>query len=284
MNNRSKGFSIALALGLFVFANPLLATMLGVTNGGASGSGELVSIDLTTGAGTLIGTLPETMTEGAYDTVNNRLYAQGSNGSFILYEIDPSNGAEISSVATTGAYNGMEFVGNTLYATMILGSGAPSELVTVDPATGVATVIGLTGYGPISGLAYSGTMYGMVAGNDADAGSLVTIDMATGVATMVGPTGFDKVGSIEFGNDGNLYGGLTSNDSSQPNGLILIDTSTGAGTVVGSTGYSISGLAESILPSQVVPGESIPTLSQWASITLVLLLGLIGFSRHRSRA
>ena len=281
MINRSKGLLIALTLGMLVFANPLLATMLGVTN---SGGGELVSIDLTTGAGTLIGTLPETMTEAVFDAANSRLYAQGSNGSFMLYEIDSSNGAMISSVSTTGAYNGMEFVGSTLYASMILASNAPSELVTVDPATGTATVIGLTGYGPISGLAYSGTMYGVIAGSDAAAGSLVTIDIATGVATMVGPTGFDKVGSIEFGNDGNLYGGLTSSATSQPNALILIDTSTGTGTLVGSTGFSITGLAESDVPPPLPggPTKPVPTFSQWALITLVLLLGFIGINRRRS--
>lgn len=282
---KSRFFTVALALGVFNFASPLFADMLAVTNG-REGPGELARIELATGAGTLIGSLPDTMTEAVFDAANNRLYAQSSNGGFVLYEIDPSSGAQISSVSTTGAYVGMEFVGSTLYATMITCGGCPSELVTVDPVTGDATVIGSTGYGGISGLAYySGTMYGMVAGGDPDSGSLVTLDLASGAATMVGPTGYNKVGSIEFGSDGLLYGGLTSSDSTAPNALILIDTATGAGTLVGDTGFSITGLAETFAPTPpppLGPAEPVPTSSVWALLTLVLLIGMAAFSRRAS--
>lgn len=277
MIRQHKILLLTLVLGMMTFTSPLYADMLGVTNGSNGGPGELVSIDLATGAATLIGTLPETMTEAVYDVGNNQFYAQGSNGSFVLYEIDPTNGAQISSIATSGAYNGLEFVGATLYATVISGGGSPSDLATVDPATGAATIIGQTGYAAITGLAYNsatGTMYGVIGGGDAASGSLVTLNMATGVATIVGPTGFDKVGSIEFGVDGNLYGGLTSNDAAQPNSLILINTLTGAGTVVGNTTYSISGLAETIAPVFASP-TPVPALSQWALITLAILMGLL---------
>ena len=276
----------SLILGMLVFANSLYAEMLGVTNGDGESGGELVSIDLTTGAATLIGPLPITMTEAVYDSANQLLYAQGSNGSFVMYLIDPTDGTEISQVSTSGAYNGMEFVGGTLYASMITGGGGLSDLVTVDPVTGVATIIGPTGYPGITGLAYdsaSSTMYGVVGGGSTSSGSLVTIDMTTGVATMVGPTGFIKVGSIEFGQDGNLYGALTSSDSSAPTSLIMVNTSTGTGTEVGITTYSVTGLAETVLVEDSGgPSIPVPTLSVWALIMFIVLIGMLGFVRlHR---
>jgi len=279
-----------LALGMFIFVSPLHAVMLGVTNGSGDGdgpdTGELVSIDLLTGAATLIGPLPLTMTEAVFDAANQKLYAQGSNGSFVLFEIDPATGSQISEVPTTGAYNGMVFVGSTLYAAMITEGGGPSSLVTVDPVTGIATEIGPTGFPGITGLAVdsnSNTMYGTVGGGSPSSGSLVTVDMSTGLATMVGPTGFNKVGSIEFGEDGNLYGGLTGSDGSAPTSLILINTATGSGSVIGSTTYSITGLAETVPGSPIdVPSVPVPTLSAWALIVFSMLIGLLGFSRlHR---
>lgn len=289
--NRMVFLSI-LVSALATFAMPSHAVMLGVTND----AGGLVSIDLATGAAALIGPLPGTMTETVYDATNDRLYAQGSNGSFLFYEIDPADGSQISVIGTTGAYNGMEFVGGVLYATMITSGGGPSDLVTVDTATGDATVIGSTGFGPITGLAYdtaNDTMYGSLGGGNADSGSLVTIDLGTGVATMVGPTGFNKVGSIEYGDDGALYGGLTLSDGAQPGALISIDPATGVGSVVGSTGYSLSGLAETVLfvpappappAAPVAPPEPVPTLTQWTLIMLAVLMALLGYTALRRRA
>jgi len=288
MVKQLKNMMYLLVLGMFFFVSPVYAVMYGVTNGGVSnetegnGGAELVSIDLATGSGTVIGILPESMTEAVYDVINDRLYAQGSNGSFQLYEIDPTDGSQISVVITTGVYNGMEFVDGTLYASVIDCGGCPSDFGTVDPATGVETIIGPTGFNAVTGLAYdsaSGTMYGSLGGGDAASGSIVTINMATGAATVVGPTGYDKVGSIEFGSDGNLYGGLTANDSTAPGSLILVNPSTGAATVVVTTPYSMTGLAES------APGSgaqvSVPTLSQWALILLSMLLGLMVFANRK---
>ena len=67
-----------------------------------------------------------------------------------------------------GALNGLEFVGSTLYGTFIPMAGKfRRRLVRVDTLTGALTSVGLTGQGPISGLAFdspSGIMYGVTAG------------------------------------------------------------------------------------------------------------------------
>lgn len=278
MNNKYRKF-FCIALFSFVVLNQAspAAAMLGVTH-----DAELISIDITTGAVTLIGSLPEGMTEAVYDFSTDRFYAQGANGSFTLYEIDPATGDQISVVSTTGAYTGMEFVGGVLYATMITGGGGDSDLVTVDPATGTATVIGPTGYRGITGLAYdtsTSTMYGTIGGGHIDSGALATVNMTTGAATIIGPTGPNKVGSIEFGSDGNLYGGVTSTSGSLPQAFINIDYSGGAAAspVNPDTGFSITGLANSpaVVPPPPAP-ENIPAVTQWALITLTILLGFTG--------
>ena len=282
--NHKHWKSLYIALFSFVVLNqasPAVA-MLGVTH-----DGELVSIDVSTGVATLIGPLPEPMTEAVYDSANDRLYAQGSNGSFTLYEIDPATGNQISVVSTTGAYTGMEFVGGVLYATMITGGGGNSDLVTVDPATGTASVIGPTGYQGITGLAYdtsTSTMYGTVGGGSADSGALVTINLATGAASIIGPTGPNKVGSIEFGSDGNLYGGVTSTSGLWPGALINIDYSgaEAASPVNTDTGFSITGLAN--VPVAGRASENIPTLAEWALVSLVILMGFTGIVAVRRTA
>jgi hypothetical protein len=83
-------------------------------------------------------------------------------------------------------------------------------------------------------------MYGITAGGAP--ANLVTIDLGTGTATVVGPTGLDRIGSIEFGPDGNLYGGVTASGSSLATYLVRIDKATGAATPIGETGFSITGL------------------------------------------
>lgn len=245
MKKRSYLFSAFLVLiltaGISLFAQPASAELLGCDNTG----GNLFRINETTGTATYIGTMPQTMTECVFDNVNRVLYAQGSDGSFTFYTIDPTTGASLGALSTSAAFNGMEFVNGVLYATAITGGGNPSDLVTVDPATGVLTNIGATGFGPISGLAYdrsTGVMYGVTGGGSGPS-NLITLNLTTGAGTLVASTGQDKIGSIRFGSNGVLYGGVTGNTALNPNYLITINKTTGAVSPVGDTGFSISGLA-----------------------------------------
>jgi hypothetical protein len=212
---------------------------------GSSQWGQLFKIDLVAGAATLVGSMPSGLaTEIEYDSLTGKLYAEQTDGGMQLHTIDPNTGASTGYVTHPyGALNGLEFVGTTLYGTFIPCSNCPSTLVTVDTATGNLTSVGSTGFRPISGLAYdasAGVMYGITAGLAPSV--LVTIDLNTGAATAIGPTGFDRIGSIEFGPDGFLYGGLAQNAASFANHLIKIDPATAFTTVVGDTGFSITGL------------------------------------------
>jgi hypothetical protein len=215
---------------------------------GASRSGQLYTINLASGAGTLVGQLPGPgSTEIEYNNITGRAFTQFPDGVFEGQEFSINNGVGIGSpVVDNGSFTGLEWVGSTLYGTVIFGPGGPSELRTLNPTTGASTLIGSTGIGPISGLAYNGTMYGITGGAFGGASDLVTVNLATGVATVIGSVGFNG-GSLEFGPDGNLYGGATGGSSN----LYRINPLSGASTLVGSTGFlNVTGLT---LASNQVP-------------------------------
>lgn len=129
--------------------------------------------------------------------------------------------------------------------------GGTSNLHTIDPTTGMATLVGDTMLGSLTavgGLAFDagGTLYAAVnIVNDGGSGSehLATIDTSTGLATVVGPFGacpgaptpctIEGIEGIAFDDVGTLYGVLSqrgSNFSGAPAGLYTIDPTTGAAT------------------------------------------------------
>src|SRR5215467_5637499 len=208
---------------------------------GSSDLVDLFTIDLATGHGTRVGSLPASATEIEFDNLTGRAYLQYIDGVFQIQQFNINTGAGIGApVNDGGSFTGLEFVGPTLYGTVITASQGPSTLRILNPATGVSTVIGPTGVGPISGLAYNestAVMYG-IAGGPGPAG-LYMINLSTGAATLVGSSGI-QAGSLEFGPDGVLYAGGTG-----PNGgnLYRINPSTGLATLVGPTGFgAVTGL------------------------------------------
>lgn len=272
---------VALVLSALAAA-PAHAVMLG-----SDQFGNLFSVNLTTGAGALIGTelnFPLS-TEIEYDTGTGTLYSEETNGSVNLHTINPATGLSTGFV-THGccALTGMEFVGSTLYVTNIMaGGGSPSTLETINTTTGVLTPIGPTGVLNVTGLAYdaaAGIMYG-VAGGGTGPNDLVSINLATGLATFIGTlidgaTGapLTHVGSIEFGANGVLYGGTAQNATVNPGWLFSINTISGVSSFIGPTGFSITGLTETASMSVPEPG----------SLALLGLgLAVLGY-RRRSQA
>ncbi len=215
---------------------------------GTNGS-ELFTIDPSTAATTFIGAVGSFGIVADIDCAPDCVMYGGTGfGGGDLITIDQSSGAEafIGNNGSPGENDSaLEWVGSTLYG-VISGSGvSPSTLVTIDPISGTATPIGLTGVGPIGGIAYNtltGIMYGVEAGMTAT-GNLVRIDLTTGAATVIGPTGFAGVGALEFdAATGILYGGVGGVDPAGGD-LVTIDLGTGAATSVGPTTYlTLSGI------------------------------------------
>jgi hypothetical protein len=113
-------------------------------------------------------------------------------------------------------------------------SATTSDLYTLDPATGIATSIGPTGYA-LTGLALrpsDGVLFGATSTQSASHPfSLITIDTTTGAGTLVGAFGFSSaLGDIAFSSDDTLYGFRPDTRT-----LHTVNTSTGVATPVSGT-------------------------------------------------
>ena len=228
---------------------------------GSDNSGVIFTIDVSNGVGATVGPTfsPFLSTEIECTSDGSACYLQGSDGSFSIQAFDPTIpvlfGLPISDALS---FNGLEYVGTTLYGTGVLSSCGPSTLHTINPVTGVTVPIGPTNTGrPMSGLAYdttSNVMYGIDGCGVAGPSSLWTVDLSTGQATSVGNTGI-KAGSLEFGPDGDLYAG---GDTSDGGNLYRINTNDGTATLVGPTGFKqVTGMTL-ISPQSIVAGELVP--------------------------
>lgn len=184
------------ALFLFVLlagASAAKADLIGAT-GGNSATGELVDISTTNGSFTVIGNLvdissnPYAMTGLAFQPGTGVLYGLTSNRS----------------------------------------GTNPNSLVTINPATGLVTEIGLPGVGAFGDIKFSptsGILYGF--GNN---GNLYTINLTTGAATLVGSSGNTNVirgAGMAADSSGVLWGTPDS-----ITGLYTYSTSNGAETLV----------------------------------------------------
>lgn len=125
--------------------------------------------------------------------------------------------------------------------------GGTGTLVSIDPLTGTATVIGLTNDGignnyRLTGLAFdpfSGVLYGS-SGNSSptNPGTLVTVDPMTGLVTLIGSYGTGgTMADLTFTPDGTLYGWLEPSADD----MYSINRSTGAATLIGDSGLGTFG-------------------------------------------
>ncbi len=207
------------------------------------------TMDPNTGLFNPIGPLTVPMTEIEWTPDGGILYGTEPGGQ--IHVLDPNTGASILMTphVPAGALNGLEYnASGVLLGTLIPAPGSPSDLVVVDPITGVLTPIGPTGFGPIGGLAYDsgfGTLYGIESGG-VILPQLLSVNEATGAATPLYPTTIPlKVGSLEFTADGRLVAGAGDGF------LWEIDPSSGASFPIGPmvNAMQLSGL--SLRPAQV---------------------------------
>ncbi len=125
------------------------------------GGGKLYTIDKATAVATLVGTTPARRDSIAF-TPGGTLYESGLvPGPAMLYTINPANAAVLTSVPTADGFGGMAVrpTDGVLYAAS--GGGEPGDVLTVDPATGVATEVGSTDLTLIGSLAFRSCVIGI---------------------------------------------------------------------------------------------------------------------------
>ena len=190
------GFSVT---GLAV--HPTNGTLFGSTgNASPVSPGSLITINKTTGAGTLVGSFGfpgKTMTDLTFT----------SDG--------------------------------TLYGWLAGPGGTGEDLYTINQATGAATKVGTSGLSGTFGGALAASSSGIIfLAADGDDGFLHTVNQTTGavttVATLDGTSG-NAISAMKFNAAGVLHGVDLSGAASRPASLVTINTATGAITELGPT-------------------------------------------------
>ena len=217
--------------------------------GSQTNAGRVITIDQATGAGVV---KPPSGVSGltglAFDTAGT-LYAPPSvvrstrRASALLVRLDPTTGAVIGSPIPITADGvpisitdlAVQPTTDVLYGTELREQDFINAIYTIDPATGVATLIGRTGVTGAS-LAFGpdGTLYQTSAVFDANgfvAGFLNTLDPATGaVLTTSAPFGHHVGGLGVRPTDGVIFA------SGGDDGAIYTLSPTGTQTLLGFTG------------------------------------------------
>ncbi len=224
------------------------AQVPGTLYGSTGNSNQLITLNTTTGMGTLVAPISNTLGNVTEIEFRNDgvLFGATGGGNAEIVTINPTTGvATLVGIHPFGAVNGLDFDAGGILLGSFLNPGISTDLVTVNQTTGVLTTIGVIfPVDQVPGLTFdpTGVLFGVAHSNGPS--SLYTINPATGVPTLVGPIGFSNVGTIEFGPGGVLYGGIGVNAPSNAGDLVSINPVTGAGTVIGPTTFpGISGLS-----------------------------------------
>ncbi len=246
---RTLAAGVAVAFGLLTATASRADFAFGVTFLG----NQLITIDTTTGAGTLVGPLSTPISPFGLSDVGGKLYTFDSNAD-VIRQLNPSTGGTLASfnigVGPVLGQGGLAFQNSTVgFLTSALDPTtlAPvNNLFRFDISTGMSTLVAHTA-DTLEALAFApgGTLYGL-GKND---GNLFTIDTTTGAMMLVGNVGVtvgSPTGGLAFGPDGSLFATLDDvlyklNLTTGAATLVNPDTT---GNVVTDAGFSsISGLA-----------------------------------------
>lgn len=257
---------------------------------GKNDGGRIITINPTTGAGTLVGSSGFSEVSGLAFNSFGVLYGVtgGSTGPSFLVTINPSTGVgtSIGPVASTSneGFGGLRFSpSGTLFGSAW--NGTTGELWTINPATAAQTFIsaitGCTGNNFVPGIAFSsaGTLFGSRGNSNGHVENLVTLIPATAACTPIGSGSANVISDLAFDPATGILYGVTGGGGG--NFLLQINPATGAETVIGLIGFdNVSSLAISGAAITAVP-----TLSEWAMILMGALLAVAGFvalGRHSS--
>jgi len=231
-----------------------------------------LSINTSTGAGTLVGPSGLTVTLSLARDSSGTLFTATTGAIANLVTINPVTGVGSLGPAITGTgladigVSGLSFSSTgVLFASIRdVNLVTPPGLYTINKVTGAASFIGTISSDSVTDIAFSptGTLYGW----DNDLGGLVTINTLTGAGTLVhsGPPGGD-LRALTFDSNGNLFGvGM---------GLYRINTTTRATTLVGNIGF----------PNDFPRGIAFTAAPEPGTLTLIGTAVVVAFAVRRLR-
>jgi hypothetical protein len=210
----------------------------------SDGNDWLYEINLNTGAATPVGPVGFLDVEGlCFQPGTGALFGWNDGGHLIT--IDPATGAgtTVGPSGVSGQFDaGLTFDANgDLFVSR--GFTTVQLLYSVDPLTGLASLIGPTTGEPVIALADAGgdMLWGVSQAYDGQPLKFVSVSKSTGATTVIGlmglGSGIDGGVGIDYGPDGTLWG-IADNGA-----IFTIDTITGQATVVATTLGGYEGLA-----------------------------------------
>lgn len=167
--------------------------------------------------------------------------------------MNPANGM-LTSIGTAAGIDYDDF-GSTTSGLYVVSFSSTQDLYSINPSTGMATLIGPTGlsYGSWRGLSTnSSTLY------FGDGPDLYTLNTSTGAATLVGAFGGSAETGVLLTEGGILYGGDDTN-----NRVDTINISTGAATLGPNPSANFSGSFYGLAPNPVPTGTPTPEPGTW---------------------
>jgi hypothetical protein len=219
-----KSLAVALAI-CAAGASVCRADILGY---GVDTNDDLYSINLTSGAISLIGNT-QVFLEGLAVSSGGQLFGTDSGGG--LYSLNSTTGAA-SFIGNAGLGNieGLDFNGATLVGTDF---NNPTSFYALDTTTGAPTLLSTTSpsQGPARGMTIADSGHALILSDSPAFQSLISTDLGTGSSTNNGAVSSGAgIFGLDFGSDGNLYG--LGGDGA----IYQIDAATGGTTLLGNTG------------------------------------------------
>lgn len=255
--NWIKRTSVACALFSAAVAAQAAPT-LWVSTGGA----QLATVDVATGATSLIGGTGTALTDIAFSPTGD-LFGISFSG---LYKVNSSTGA-------TTLVGGLGSVSGTANALVFGSDGtlymAGNTLYSVDTSTGATTAIGAIGYQSGGDLAFIGsTLYMASSSNE-----LIAVNTATGAGTSIGALGVGSMFGLATPDNVNLYGVAGQS-------VYLVDTTNGTATFQSTFSPTLGGGAFGLaFLSEAGGGGNVPEPGTLALVGLALLGVAVGRRR-----
>jgi hypothetical protein len=253
---RGGAACVLLCAALGSHATPILT----VSTGGA----QLATVDVATGATTIIGNTGVVLTDIAFSPTGDLFGISFTS----LYRVNPTTAATTlvgGLGAVSGTANALVFGSDgTLYM-------AGSTLYTVNTLTGGSTAIG-------SGIGFqSGGDLAFVGGNlylASNGSQLIQVNVGTGVGTLIGNLGVANMFGLATPDNATLYGVAGQN-------VYLVNTGTGAATFQSTFNPTLSGGAFG-LSFRTESGGTVPEPGALV-LVCVGLLGLVASGHRRAK-